>query len=175
MNKEQIVQMLQHNHNLFIKHLRTLNESDFCFAPDGKWSAAQQLDHIVRSISPVNMAMGLPKFIIQWKFGLANRPSKSFEELMNKYKTKLKEGGRASGRFVPPIVEASKKEKLLEQLSQQVEKLSTKIIVQSEETLDKYILPHPLLGKLTLREMLYFTIYHVKHHEELVKNGLANQ
>lgn len=25
--------------------------------------------------------------------------------------------------------------------------------------------PHPLLGKLTLREMMFFTIYHVQHHE----------
>ncbi len=36
----------------------------------------------------------------------------------------------------------------------------------SEAQLDALILPHPLLGKLTLREMLYFTIYHVQHHEK---------
>jgi hypothetical protein len=33
-------------------------------------------------------------------------------------------------------------------------------------------LPHPLLGKLTLREMIYFTIYHVQHHHKLVQNQL---
>jgi hypothetical protein len=27
-----------------------------------------------------------------------------------------------------------------------------------------YLLPHPLLGKLTIREMLLFTIYHIEHH-----------
>jgi hypothetical protein len=36
----------------------------------------------------------------------------------------------------------------------------------SETQLDQLILPHPLLGKLTLREMLYFTIYHVQHHQK---------
>ncbi len=39
---------------------------------------------------------------------------------------------------------------------------------------DTYILPHPLLGKLTIREMLYFTIYHVAHHKELVMKSKIN-
>ena len=40
------------------------------------------------------------------------------------------------------------------------------------DDLDKYVLPHPLLGKVTLREMLYFTIHHNEHHLELLKAGL---
>lgn len=175
MNKEQIAKMLQNNHAQFILQIRGLNDTDFCYAPDGKWSAAQQLAHIIRSVSPVNMAMGLPKFIVKWRFGLANRPSKDFDQLVEKYTAKLKEGGRASGRFVPPPVEADKKDKLLSQLNTVVEKLSRKILAHSEEALDKYILPHPLLGKLTLREMLYFTAYHVEHHRQLVQRGLENK
>jgi hypothetical protein len=34
----------------------------------------------------------------------------------------------------------------------------------SEKNLDNTAVPHPLIGKLTLRKMLYFTIYHMKHH-----------
>jgi uncharacterized damage-inducible protein DinB len=34
----------------------------------------------------------------------------------------------------------------------------------SEKELDKRQLPHPLMGKLTLREMLFFTHYHTLHH-----------
>ena len=37
-----------------------------------------------------------------------------------------------------------------------------------EEDLDNYILPHPLIGKTTIREMLYFTIYHVQHHHKAI-------
>ena len=36
----------------------------------------------------------------------------------------------------------------------------------SEDDLDLYVIPHPLMGKLTFREILYFTIYHVKHHKK---------
>ena len=39
-----------------------------------------------------------------------------------------------------------------------------------ESDLDLFIVPHPLLGKLTLREVLYFTIFHVKHHQKQVED-----
>ena len=38
-----------------------------------------------------------------------------------------------------------------------------------ESDLDKYVLPHPLLGKISLREMLYFTDFHILHHNTLAK------
>jgi hypothetical protein len=174
MTREQIAALLQTNHAEFIHQLQDLNDIDFIYAPEGKWSAAQQLDHIVKSVSPVNMALGFPKFILQWKFGAANRASKTYEELVEKYNHKLLEGGKASGRFVPAVVRAAEKEKLLSRLNKVVSGLCNKTGNQSEEALDKYILPHPLLGKLTLREMLYFTAYHVEHHRYLVEKGLGN-
>ncbi|MEO7529762.1 MAG: DinB family protein [Sediminibacterium sp.] len=172
MNTPELAALLKKNHTLFINQIEALSDEDLCFAPDGKWSAVQQLDHIVRSISPVNMAMGLPKFILKWKFGVANRPSKTFEALVEKYKIKLSEGGRASGRFIPPPITAKRKSILIRRVNQLVKNLVHKTENHSEEGLDKFILPHPLLGKLTLREMLYFTAYHVEHHSELVKKGL---
>ena len=175
MNREQIAQLLETNHAHFIKQVTELNEADFCYAPRDKWSAAQQLDHLVRSVSPVNMALGLPKFIVQWKFGTANRSSKTYEGLIDKYNLKLLEGGRASGRFVPPAVKAGSRQKLLTQLTGVVNKLCHKTKKHSEEALDTYILPHPLLGKLTFREMLYFTAYHVEHHKHLVEKGLRRE
>ena len=36
--------------------------------------------------------------------------------------------------------------------------------------LDRYLLPHPLLGKITLREMLYFTTFHIQHHQQTIEN-----
>jgi hypothetical protein len=39
--------------------------------------------------------------------------------------------------------------------------------------LDKYIAPHPLLGKITLRELGYFTIHHMYHHLESIQKMTA--
>ena len=33
-----------------------------------------------------------------------------------------------------------------------------------ERALDRFRLPHPALGQLTVREMLFFTLYHNLHH-----------
>ena len=38
----------------------------------------------------------------------------------------------------------------------------------SEGDLDLYVIPHPLIGGLTFREILYFTIYHVQHHKKQI-------
>ena len=56
----------------------------------------------------------------------------------------------------------------------QQESLNKKIELFSEQDLDSHILPHPLLGKLTFREMLYFTIYHVQHHQDLMLKYLED-
>ena len=38
-----------------------------------------------------------------------------------------------------------------------------------KKQLDHYLLPHPLLGKITLREMLFFSAYHIQHHTKFWK------
>ncbi len=50
--------------------------------------------------------------------------------------------------------------------------LCSKVDTCSKGQLDTFILPHPLLGKVTLREMLYSTIYHVQHHQKQIKNSI---
>lgn len=44
----------------------------------------------------------------------------------------------------------------------------------SDKALDSYLLPHPLLGKMTVREILFFTLYHNLHHVNDVQR-LLNQ
>lgn len=175
MDKEKLAQLLSENHHQFIHQLEQLSDADFCFTPEGKWSAARQLDHIIKSVSPVNMALFMPPWLLRGLLGKANRPSRSYEALVEKYLSKLKEGGQASGRFVPAMVNAYQKEALLLKLSRLIEKLTERLRSLSEASLDNCILPHPLLGKLTLREMLYFTAYHVQHHTQLVEKGLQTK
>lgn len=172
MNRTEITTLLANNHKVFLEQIDQLSDTDLCYAPEDKWNAIQQLDHIIRSVSPVNMAMGLPKFILKWRFGTANRPSKTYEQLVEKYQHKLLEGGRASARFTPPFIRADQKKNLVHKLQKLIQALCNKTNSHSEESLDTYILPHPLLGKITLREMLYFTAHHVVHHGSLIQKGL---
>lgn len=170
MNKEKISVQLVVNHNHFCETLNQLSEKDFEKKPNQKWSAGQQLDHIIKSVQPFDMAMGLPSFVLKMKFGLANRPSKTYDDLVTKYKNALEKnvGFEIPKEFDPNDIPFAKREKAMKKLQGLVQKLCKRMNKYSEEELDKYILPHPLMGKVTLREMLYFTIYHVQHHEKQI-------
>ena len=167
MNKQELKQELEKSHQEFILTIRAFPENEAGISINGKWSPVQQLDHIVKSVSPVRMAFSLPAFLLRIIFGSANRPSRTYDALVEKYKAKLAAGGVATGRFVPKKNTPSVKT-LSDNLRKLIASLSSHIDLYSEEQLDTLILPHPLLGKLTLREMLYFTIYHVQHHHRQV-------
>lgn len=175
MQKETLANQIRANHEAFVSHILSLTKDDFLQNPTGKWSAGQHLDHIFRSVQPVNWSMSIPAFWLRLFFGKASRPSKTYEDLVAKYLHKLEAGGRASGRFLPPPSRWEKREELVAKLRKQVESLCRKIEKTDEKQLDTVVLPHPILGKLTLREMLYFTNYHVTHHHKAVIRNLHHE
>ena len=164
MNKQEIAAKLIENHQNFADFVAGLSEPDFGFAPADKWTAGQQLDHILRGVSPVTTALTLPKFVPHLLFGKANRESIDYATLVGNYQARLAAGGKASGRFIPPEIGFESREALKNKLLETVAQLIKRVDKFSEAQLDEYVLPHPLLGKLTIREMLYFTIYHAAHH-----------
>lgn len=170
--KPQILSALNEKIDAFNNYIEPLSKEQFERTPNGKWSAGQNLDHLIRAIKPLQLAYGLPKFALLILFGKTNRPSRAYDELVTKYKTKLAAGGKASGPFIPPVISFEKKVSLIRKYKEQKQKLIAKVEKQDEKDLDTYILPHPLLGKVTLREMLFFTIHHNEHHLELLKNRI---
>lgn len=172
MTANELQEKLRENHLTFIKDIRHLSETDFNYAPTGKWTAGQQLDHIVKSVSPVNMAFSLPVFVLKIILDKANRPSRTFDALIEKYKLKLAAGGRAQGRFIPSQITFADRDAVIKKLHHLTNSLGNRVVKKSEEQLETLILPHPLLGKLTFREMIYFSIYHVKHHRLKVMENL---
>lgn len=169
MKKDQISKTLISTYSDFNKALNKLNADEFEYAPDGKWSAGQQLEHLIKSTAPLIKGLNYPKFLISYKFGKANRPSKTFEALVERYKEKLSAGGKATAPYVPNKVSFGKKEKLQAQLTQNIEGIVEKLNKWDETQMDEFVFPHPLLGKITVREMMYFTIYHADHHRNLIK------
>lgn len=149
-----------------------LPDSDFIKSANNKWTAGQQLDHTIKAVRPVKLAFLLPVFLLRLTFGKPNRASRTYNGLIEKYHAKLEAGGKASAPFIPKPVAIRDREKLAKQLQGLTDSLINRVNSYSETQLDSYILPHPLLGKLTLREMLYFTIYHVGHHEKQVVENL---
>ena len=168
MTKEVIIKKLLSNHQEFVELIFSLTENEFSYSPNGKWTAGQHFEHIYLSVSPLTKALRMPGLLLKLIFGKANRPSKDYDALVKKYHDKLEKGGAASGRFIPKQIAFDDREKLQQKLLRTVKKLCKAVDGYTEQELDQYILPHPLLGKLTIREMLYFTMYHVEHHKKLI-------
>ncbi|MBK9730791.1 MAG: DinB family protein [Chitinophagaceae bacterium] len=173
MNKEVIIRQLKVNHQSFVDQIVSLNETAFNFSKEGKWNAGQTLDHLARAVSTLRLAMLLPKQVFALLYGKANRPSKDYEGLVAKYQQKLAAGGKAHGRYLPVNIPFNKRKKNADALQKSVITICRRLNGYSETALDTYILPHPLLGKITMREMMYFTIYHAQHHLQIVKRDLA--
>lgn len=157
----------------FITYCTALSDVQFFYQPADKWSIAQQVKHLITATKAAGLAFTLPKVIVRWVGGKPNRSSGTYNELVAKYKKKLEEGGKASGPYIPkPVPETYGKEKLLNRFSEEMSKMSQKLGVWEEAQLDLYIVPHPLLGKITIRELCYFTIYHTYHHLNNIRQGM---
>lgn len=169
----QLQEKLKESHEQFIRTVQSVSDADFTKPVNTKWTAGQQLEHIVIAVAPVDKAFSLPRFALRLLFGKANRSSRTYDQLVEKYQGKLAAGYKASKRFTPAAVSLDQRAALITRLEKLTASLNKRLNGFSEEQLDLLILPHPLLGKLTLREMIYFTIYHAGHHEKQVVNNFS--
>jgi hypothetical protein len=171
-NLDDITREIRSSRNDLVYFCRSITDILFFLQPVEKWSIAQNVKHLIISHNKTKLAYSLPKFAIKWVVGKPNRQSRTYQELVDKYKTKLQQGAKAIGPFIPKNLLADYgKEKLLNEFEISVKQLTNCIEKKwTDPQLDKYIAPHPLLGKITLRELGYFTIHHIQHHLQIIKN-----
>jgi len=145
---------------------------DQFFVRQGKiWSASDNVDHLVKSIKPIILALKIPRLGLRSMFGKAEHSSRTYAEICKAYEDEIARGAQAFGRFLPdqhmPVQAEEQKKHLLEQFSRANQALLSALGEWQDMELDRYQLPHPILGKLTLREMLFFTIFHILRHARL--------
>ncbi|MEM9822787.1 MAG: DinB family protein [Bacteroidota bacterium] len=145
-----------------------LTQEQFVWKPGPKWSIAEHLDHLIRSTKGLASALKMPKIAIR-AFGIPNRPSREFKGLVDRYHSMLRGGLVASGPYVPEKDAQFAQDKMLANWTMIGHKFDERLKNWSEKNLDHYLLPHPALGKLTIREMMFFTIYHNYHHLRAMK------
>jgi hypothetical protein len=136
---------------------------------NGKWSVSQNVEHINISLSRLNNYLLLPKSSIESSFGLSDRISVSKDELFKIYVNAMANGAKATARFIPELNLETSTQELVRNGKDLLREFISNLQNWSEEELETYNCPHPILGKITVREILYFTIYHVEHHNEIIK------
>lgn len=142
--------------------------TEFFFPLGEAWSPADNVRHLLKSNRPVLRALSTPKVLLVFRFGAGLRDSRPYAEVRERYLARLAAGVTA-GRFAPrPLGSSDQTEEqrsaLTASLDQVSESLAAAVSEWREWQLDRLRLPHPALGRLTVREMLFFTLYHNLHH-----------
>lgn len=179
-SREELAEALDKVHAEVSGCFSEIGEDGFFQRPEeGVWSPAENLLHLVKSTKAVASALGYPKIVLAVLFGGA-KASRSFPQVRDAYLDRLARGGRAGGPYLPQIetpadgaAATEARARLLGTWPRQAAALQGALRGWSEKQLDRRRLPHPLLGKLTVREMLFFTLYHDLHHVESVRKRRA--
>lgn len=171
-SKSSITSGLHHSVNQFNELVSALDSKEFELNPNNKWSAGQDLVHLIKVLRIVNIGFTLPKILLGLLFGKNKNEPRPFEQLQSMYKKALAGGAKAPSIYIPKPVLYKDKNGLLEKHHALNAKFMEKINNHSDYELDNYCLPHPILGKVSLRELSIFTCFHSQHHFDLLKTKL---
>ncbi|MCA0131673.1 DinB family protein [Winogradskyella sp. D23] len=171
MKKEAIIELLEQKYTELITWLENHPDDKWQKGPQGKWTTGQQALHLLQSIKPLNDALSIPTFMLRFKFGKANRPTRKYEEIVRRYHERLEEsrGKTYKGSQNMKTPNLNDKHYIINRLQTENKKLQYKTKRMRNKSLDKTVLPHPLMGKMPVREIIMWTAYHVEHHLETLK------
>jgi len=169
-SKSDIIDALQNSFQEISTFLETVPDEIFHQSNNKKWSIAENLEHLILSNKPIASVLKKNKLFFT-PFGFSFKGSESLEILKDNYHLKLRTTGPPpNNSFKPKETDNFSKEELQNNWKTIAPKYAPRLEKWSEKDLDRFRLPHPLLGKLTFREMLFFTIFHNEHHLNTMKN-----
>ena len=164
-----IVNELNSCFELLYKTACLVPDALFNSSKENKWTPAENISHLITATKITALPFRLPKFVPLLLYGRGKGVSRTYVEVVATYESKLASGAKATGVYVPAKT-IFEQEKLCTEMLKQGDKLVQAITNKwTEEQLDNYQVKHPILGKLTMRELAYFTIYHNIHHMETIR------
>lgn len=178
MDKEIAIDLIIKNSTNLTLWTKTLSEEEFFKNhQEDKWSTAQQIDHLRKTSKLINRSFYLSKPILWYRFGKLKREEHDYETLEKLFKDKIKVSVLSSPqKLMPGDLSSTSKTELINRYVNTNQKLITSLRGKKEAYLSNYVLPHPILGKLSIREMAYFVAIHTQHHFDLIlKYAGSNQ
>lgn len=156
-----------------------LPDDDLFHRPPGGWSPMDDLRHITRTVGGLAWGLEKPKLLLRLRFGRAKGPIASYAELAARGLEVLEAGYVAVPGHVPAP------EEVHDRVSYRTEKLANWASANgdlqdaldgwSDRQIDRILLPHPALGRLTVREMLYNAHMHHFHHIDVARRRVAER
>jgi hypothetical protein len=148
-------------------------ERFFTRAAADVWAPVDQVRHLTKSMRAICVGFEMPRLLLLLRFGFTRRPSREYHAFRADYEGVLARGARA-GRFSAsalPVAEHTEDTRVrtMQYHAAAVERLCIALEGWSERWLDHLIIPHPILGRLTAREMAMFALLHNVHHARVAE------
>lgn len=171
-SKSELLEAFHTSNRTITDYFGSLSPDAFFAHPPEVWSVAENVQHLILTVSPIVKAVLIPREKLSKRFGLADRPSRRYTEVRDQYRETLATGMVvAPTQYVPVLDELPADRRqgqahILAAWKETSDGLTTHLEGWTEAELDTYQLPHLLFGMMTMREMLFFTLYHNLHHLE---------
>lgn len=173
MHKDEIADLLEEKYHTLLDWLEVQDDEKWIQNPKGEWTTGQQALHLLQSIIPLNNALSMPKFLLRYRFGKTNQEVNDYGVIVERYLTRLKEaeGKTFKGSRKLKIPKIEDKTYILTRLQVESKKLQYKARKITDENLDTLLLPHPLMGKMPIRQILMCNAYFVDHRTNTLKEN----
>ena len=167
--RAEIVARLRELHAASVAACAVLSTPEFVAPRGTSWSPADHLRHLTKTMRAITRGLNLSWWKLRIAFGKARKPSRSYDGVRESYLNHLPAFTGRSNPFAPSSRNLEEdpeawRAQVMRYYDVAFDELVRAAERWDEAALDKYRLPHPLIGKLTLREMLFFTLYHNWHH-----------
>ena len=172
--QDELLAALRQMNTAIAHYFATLSTEQFFQGSEEVWSAAHHVQHLTQSNKPVAMGLAVPKLLLKIvALGKSPQASRSYSDIRTLYRQTLATGTvRATGRYAPKL-ESSNQTAIIQTFADAAESVVATAAKWHDSDLDEYALPHPVIGQLSVREMLFFTLYHNSHHLEGVRSKLS--
>ncbi len=171
MDREAIAEILEEKHRELFNWIESKPAEFWESGPDNRWTVGQHFLHLLKSIKPLNDALSMPSLLMRTQFGKNNREVRSYETVAERYEEKLAQNLDKAKLFneklKPPKL--TDRTYILNRLQTENKKLQYKVRRIKDKNLDDLVLPHPLMGKMPIREIIMWTAHHVDHHTKSLK------
>jgi len=178
-DKYHLLEMVRENTEMVANFFERIPIEIFFKKNGNGWSAGENLIHLHKSTLPVSLSLITPKILLRMMFGTESEIKEPLEIMKRLYFSKLQSGAHA-GIFTPQIIvegrmNPNEKAKLLKKWND----LSCEYILRIGKWTDKEMsecnLPHPILGKISVKQIICFSVFHNEHHVQNVRMKLQDQ
>jgi hypothetical protein len=174
-SRDEILRALAASEREVAAFFSSLTDDELIARVGSAWTSAEQLDHLNLAVRAVARGFSMRPWLLRMLFGRAGSPSRGFDEVRDTYRSGLARGAGAARDYLPRREQlaaaevAGRRAELVARWARVNAAVRHALSRWHESDLDRVRLPHPILGKITAREMLFFMLYHNGHHVAAAK------